>query len=289
MVPHFVRRSLASGVVPYLSFLTVMSGCDEAIETPFFDESHVTQGGAGGTIQGGGSGVETGGAAGSGVGGDLGSGGSSTGGTSAGDAGSSGSAGFGAQGGTGSGGTAGDSNGGVSGTVTGGTGGTSVDCSGLDPSAVSFGDHCYVLRQTPRTWSAAREDCAGDGAHLVTIGSDDRSEEEFAAENQFVWTLGGMTEVWIGATDGRPSNQSGNGTPYGWITDESITFDRWSSGQPNNSQSACMENAPCSCGNMCWEHCAFLWDADGNEPATWNDRHCEHVIGYVCEWDDPPP
>jgi hypothetical protein len=285
MVKNFVRRPLAGGAVLSLSFLTVAVGCDKAIETPFFDESHVTQGGSGGATQGGGSGVATGGAAGSGIGGDVSSGGSSTGG----DAGMSGAAGSGALGGTGSGGVGGDSNGGVSGTTTGGTGGTSVDCTLLDPTAVSFGEHCYVFRQTPRTWPAAREDCASDGAHLVTIGSDDRSEEEFAAENQFVWSLGGMTEVWIGATDGRPSNQSGNGTPYAWITGESIAFDRWSSGQPNNSQSACMENAPCSCGNMCWEHCAFMWEPNSNEPATWNDRHCEHVIGYVCEWDEPPP
>lgn len=283
MVPRFVRRSLASRVVPCLSFLTVTSGCDEASETPFFDESHVTQGGAGGTTEGGGSGVATGGTAVSGFGGDVGSGGNSLGGA----AGMSGAAGSGAQSGTGSGGTAGDPNGGVSGL--GGMGGTSVDCSGLDPGAVSFDDHCYVLRQTLRTWSAAREDCASDGAHLVTIGSDDRSEEEFAAENQFVWMLGGMTEVWLGATDGRASNQAGNFTPYGWITGESITFDRWSPGQPDNGQTSCMENAPCSCGTMCWEHCAFMRDPANDEPATWNDRHCEHLIGYVCEWDEPPP
>ena len=57
----------------------------------------------------------------------------------------------------------------------------------------------------------------------------------------------------------------------------------------DNGQSACMENAPCSCGDMCWEHCAFMRDPDNDEAATWNDRHCEHVIGYVCEWDEPPP
>lgn len=271
MVPTFVRRPPASGTVLCFTLLTV-AGCDEAIETPFFNEAAAIQGGASGA-QGGASGTGGSGSA------------------SGGDAGTAGAAGSAAQGGTGSGGTAGDVSGGVSGTLGGGTGGTggSVDCSGLDPGAVPFEGHCYALRSTARTWSAAREDCASAGAHLVTIGSDGRTEEEFAAENAFVWMLAAMTEVWIGATDGRSSNQSGNGTPYSWITGESITFDRWSEGQPNNSQSACMTNAPCSCGDMCWEHCAFMWDPDNDEPATWNDRHCEHVIGYVCEWDEPPP
>jgi hypothetical protein len=281
MVPDFVRLPLASGAVLCLSFLTVVVGCDEALETPFFDEQESSRGGASGAFRGGTAGVAV-----SGIGGDT--GGSATGGTS-GDAGISGAAGSFALGGTGSGGVAGDANGGVSGTATGGMGGSSGDCTSLDSSAVAFGDHCYVLRETPRTWAAAREDCANDGAHLVTIGSDDRTEAEFLAENEFVWTLGGMTAVWIGATDGRPSNQAGDFTPYSWITGESILFDRWSPGQPDNGQSACMENAPCSCGDTCWEHCAFMRDPDNDEPATWNDRHCEHVIGYVCEWDEPPP
>jgi hypothetical protein len=188
--------------------------------------------------------------------------------------------------------------GGVSGSDSGGTGGVMVDCSLADPSAVSYEGHCYVFRrgrdeqgevaETARTWMAARDDCAAHGAHLVIMESEGRTEDEFMAENDFVWTLGGATEIWIGATDGRQSNEPGNGTPYAWINGQPTTFDNWSAGQPNNSQSACMENAPCTCGDMCWEHCAFMWDPDNDEPGTWNDRHCEHLIGYVCEWDAPP-
>jgi hypothetical protein len=176
---------------------------------------------------------------------------------------------------------------GTSGTDAGGTGG-GVDCSSADPAAVAFENHCYVLRATPRTWAQARDDCASDGAHLVTVNSQGRTEEQFLAENAFVWMLGGAIEKWIGATDGRQSNQTGNGTPYAWITGEPMTYDRWSGGQPNNAQSACMDGAPCPCGDMCWEHCGFLWDPDNDEPGTWNDRHCEHLVAYVCEWDTPP-
>jgi hypothetical protein len=101
-------------------------------------------------------------------------------------------------------------------------------------------------------------------------------------------TVPGGKRFRIGATDGRASNQSGNGTPYTWITGETMVHDLWSSGQPNNSQTDCMANAPCTCGDMCWEHCGFMWDPENDEPATWNDRHCEHQIAYVCEWDAPP-
>lgn len=283
MMPNFARRPAAIGVAA-CCLVVVLGGCGDAVTTPFFDsvsESKPTGGTSGNT-----GGATTGGTDG---------GGSATGGSSAGDAGtagtSAGTAGSSATGGTGSGGASGAPMGGTSGTdaggsaTTGGSGGsgTSVECAAADPAAVAYENHCYVLRSTPRTWAAARDDCAAHGAHLAVIGSDGRSEQEFEAENAFVWMLGSGAEVWIGATDGRPSNQAGNGMPYAWIDGESILYDRWSSGQPNNAQSSCMDNAPCSCGDACWEHCAFLWQ--GGE---WNDRHCEHLIGYVCEWDAPP-
>jgi hypothetical protein len=283
MVPDFARRPTATGAA--FSFMIVALGCGEANKAPFFDERAASLGGASGTNAGGVGGSVMGGDAG------VGTGGSATGGTAVGGAGTSGDGGLGATSGTGSGGSAGGGSGGSSGTTAGGdggSGGTPIDCSAADPAAVAFESHCYVLRATARTWMAARDDCAEDGAHLVTIGSDAQSQAQFDAENQFVWMLGGATEMWMGATDGRQSNQSGNGTPYSWITGQDIVFDRWSVGQPNNSATDCMDGAPCSCGNMCWEHCGFMWDPENDEPATWNDRHCEHLIGYVCEWDQPP-
>jgi hypothetical protein len=150
---------------------------------------------------------------------------------------------------------------------------------------VSFDGHCYLLRSTPATFAAAKDDCSARGATLVVLGSDGRNEVSFAAENDFVWALSGMTDVWIGATDGRQSNQAGNGTPYSWVNGEILLYDRWASGQPNNAQAACMDNAPCSCGTSCWEHCAFM---SSEAAGAWNDRHCEHQIAYVCEWFRPP-
>jgi len=291
MVPHFARRPSPTGAVLCIGFFTAVVGCGDAVRTPFFQNDSA---GSGGTALGGASGSSTGGSiGGSVVGGDAGTGGAS-GGTTGGDAGTSGAsgmsgaAGSSATGGTGSGGMSGTGGSGVSGTDAGGTGGVSVDCTSADPAAVSFENHCYAFRATALTWMAARDDCSAHGAHLAIFESEGRSEEEFLAENAFVWMLGGATEVWIGATDGRQSNQPGNGTPYAWINGQPTTYDNWSSGQPNNAQSACMDSAPCSCGDMCWEHCAFLWDPENDEPGTWNDRHCEHLVSYVCEWDDPP-
>ena len=294
MLPDLARRASATGAACLVTLAVPVVGCGDAIKTPFFEDGASNAGGSDATARGGASGNGTGGASGGSVaaGGDAGAGVGAT--VSGGNAGISGAAagGAGASAGTGSGGASGMGAGGggmsgASGTDTGGTGG-GVDCSSADAAGVAFENHCYVLRTTPRTWAAARDDCAADGAHLVTMGSQDRTEEQFLAENAFVWMLGGAIEKWIGATDGRQSNQTGNGTPYTWITGEPLTYDRWSSGQPNNSQSACMEDAPCSCGDMCWEHCGFLWDPDNDEPGTWNDRHCEHLVAYVCEWDTPP-
>jgi hypothetical protein len=295
MLPDLARRVSATGAVCFVTLAIPVVGCGEAVKTPFFEERTSNGGGTGATTQGGASGIATGGTTGGTVaaGGDAGAGLGGT--ASGGDAGMSGagSGGVGATAGTGSGGVSGTGAGGAgvsgaSGTDAGGTGG-GVDCSSADPAAVAFDDHCYVLRATPRTWAQARDDCASDGAHLVTVSSQGRTEAQFLAENAFVWMLGGAIEKWIGATDGRPSNQTGNGTPYTWITGEPMTYDLWSGGQPNNAQSACMDDAPCPCGDMCWEHCGFQWDPDNDEPGTWNDRHCEHLVAYVCEWDTPPP
>jgi len=140
---------------------------------------------------------------------------------------------------------------------------------------VSFESHCYLLRTTPGTFAAAKADCSGRGAHLVVLGSDGRNEVSFAAENDFVWALTGMTDVWIGATDGRQSNQAGNGTPYSWVNGEILLYDRWGAGEPDNG----------SCGDSCWEHCAFM---SSEMAGAWNDRQCEQPLGYICEWFAPP-
>lgn len=270
MVPCLSPRHPALTVAAGVGLVVcVTTGCGEAIDTPFFERGG--DAGTGGIVSTGGTGAGTGGDASGGMSGTTATGGSDV------------------VGGTGSGGTAGQATGGVSGTdATGGTGGVVVDC-GAVTGAVAYEGHCYLLLTMPRIWADARQDCSMRGAHLVTMGSANRTEAEVKAENDFVWQLGGMMEQWIGATDGRMSNQSGNGMPYMWITGEPFTYDLWSGGQPNNEQAACQAPpAPCSCGDQCWAHCAFQWAPNDNEIGTWNDRHCEHLLPYVCEWDSAP-
>lgn len=291
MVPYLGRRASATGAAFGTSIVFAAIGC-RAIETPFFDEGNRALGGTNGGTQGGVSGSEVGGTT-SGaepggnpaIGGAGGSGGGSAGVAANGGAVAGSAAGSDDRGGTDSGGTTGAAGSGTSGADAGGGG---TECAAIEPSAVLFDGHCYLFVPDAVTWAAARKGCEDRGAHLVTISSVGRSEAQFLAENAWVWQLAGMAEVWIGATDGRPSNQPGDGTPYAWITAEPMTFDLWSAGQPNNSAASCQEGAPCSCGDSCWEHCGFQWDPADDEPGTWNDRHCEHLLSYVCEWDDPP-
>jgi Lectin C-type domain len=165
-----------------------------------------------------------------------------------------------------------------------------VDCSPHGALAQGFDGHCYALSDSDATFTSAVADCQSRGAHLVTISSEGRTVAQFLAENAFVWQLAGSAETWIGATDGKGPHQPGDGTYSEWITGEPMTYDNWSSGQPNNAQSSCQEGIPCSCDKgACYEHCGFLWDTPGNQMDAvpgWNDRVCDHVLSYVCEWDE---
>jgi hypothetical protein len=238
-------------------------------------------GGASGGVGGatGGAGASTGGTAGtSAMGGAAGSGGTSGSGGSAGavsgGAGATSSGGAGA-GGAGAGGAAGATSGGSAGsagTAGGGSGGGGP-CATLNPQAQAFGGHCYYLNSTPVSWSNAKMGCEqlSAGGHLVTITSQE--------EQTFVWNLATMTDVWIGATDGKMESEPGDMSALStWITGEDIMqFNGWAAGEPNNYQK------PCSSGSGdCWEHCGFMWvDTQG----AWNDDICGYMKAYVCEWD----
>jgi hypothetical protein len=181
-------------------------------------------------------------------------------------AGTSGSAGS-----SGSGGSAGAASG--SAGVNAGGAGVSGPCATINPQAQSFEGHCYYLNATAVAWPAAKEACESlsAGGHLVTITSQ--------AEQTFVWGLANMTDVWIGATDGKMENQPGEmSVPSVWITGEDIMqFNGWAAGEPNNYQKACSSGM-----GDCWEHCGFMWvDTQG----AWNDDICGYEKAYICEWD----
>lgn len=238
-----------------------------------------TMGGNGGmpvTSEGGTAGQvpSTGGSSAAGTGG---TGGSAGGDTSAGAGGSTGGtpAMGGMSGDATAGGMSGSAQAGTAGGSSGGSGGAG-SCASLNAMAQSFAGHCYLLVTMQASWDDAKSACAGmNGAHLVTISDD--TPDAFDAEDMFVYTLSQMQDTWLGITDGKMPTETGNGSPYTWITGEpNPPGDAWQSGEPNNY------NKPCKNGDSCYEHCGFMVAGAGDK---WNDDLCEATKQYVCEWD----
>jgi hypothetical protein len=157
-----------------------------------------------------------------------------------------------------------------------GSGPALTECSAFAADAVFLPStqHCYLVDTELRTFAAAQEYCDTLHAHLVTISDD--------AEHDFAWGIH-SEEHWIGAKDGKKPGQSGVGT-YTWLTSEPFVYSRWSSNQPNASESDCAEG---SAEDRCYEHCAFQWKG-GEHDGLWNDRYCLHTIASICEWDSRP-
>jgi hypothetical protein len=227
-------------------------------------------GGSAGAMAGAGA-AGTGGSAGNS--GNGGTAGASPGGAAGASSGGAGTGGAGAAGAAGAGGTAGAGGGaGAAGTAGGGSGGGGP-CATFNPEAQAFGGHCYYRNTTPVTWPLAKAGCEalGEGGHLVTITSQE--------EQTFVWNLAAMTDVWIGATDGKMESEPGDMSAlFTWTTGEDIMqFNGWASGEPNNYQKACSSGT-----GDCWEHCGFMWvDTQG----AWNDDICGYEKAYICERD----
>ena len=233
-------------------------------------------GGGGMTSGGAGSGGSAGSSAGSGgaAGSSAGSGGEA--GSTAGTAGAAagGTGGEAAAAGTAGGGAAGTS-GGAAGS--GGNPNPPTTCEELNSASVEHDGHCYLRVNSPITWRLAKDACAALNAHLVTISSDGRTQEEFDAENDFVWQLAGMMDVWLGLSDGREDTQNGDDDPpFTWVTGEPFTLNHWGADEPNHYQKDCTD------GTDCWEHCTFMWQ---DQSGAWNDEICSFEKQYICEWD----
>ena len=79
--------------------------------------------------------------------------------------------------------------------------------------------HLYLYVKKDMNWHDARDYCAAQNGHLVTIDS--------ASENDFIFHLtGGNT--WLGATD-----EIQEGT-WVWVTGETWSYSNWDEGEPNN-------------------------------------------------------
>jgi hypothetical protein len=116
---------------------------------------------------------------------------------------------------------------------------------------------CYVLFQTPQTWTAARDLCVGLGGTLANIESAD--------EQAIVGPLaanygGGEPDLWLGGSDVNTETQ------WLWTDGTAVVYTAWREGEPNNAGE---------------EDCMII---EGDNPAKeWDDRLCTNSYPYICE------
>lgn len=102
--------------------------------------------------------------------------------------------------------------------------GSSIVTSYLLETPQDFTTHTYQAVQGNFTWHQAKADAEARGGHLATITSQ--------AEFDYILALGVLPEqggYFLGATDEM------NEGVWVWVTGEPFVFNRWSSGEPNNS------------------------------------------------------
>jgi Lectin C-type domain len=132
--------------------------------------------------------------------------------------------------------------------------------------------HCYWTHADQLTWESAEANCVNEGGTLATI----LSSQENMAVLQFALraTLfdGGANVVWLGASDGKQSNDKSGPGKYAWVTGETWGFTNWHSSQPDGS-CTCQTTNGCACDH---------WLAIGND-GTWYDRDDSSGRPYVCE------
>jgi hypothetical protein len=81
-----------------------------------------------------------------------------------------------------------------------------------------------------------------------------------------------MNVAWLGANDGKQSNDKTGPGQYAWVTGEPWGFTNWHSGQPDGSCSCMLANS-CSCDH---------WLAMGSD-GTWYDRAETGSRSAICE------
>jgi hypothetical protein len=111
----------------------------------------------------------------------------------------------------------------------------------------------YTVVTTPVTWLQARDACAAQGTHLVTIDNQ--------IENDAVRALvSNQRHVWIGL--------SRQASGWAWVDGTQRSYTNWGSGEPNNV------------GGI-EQYVEMLPNAQGR----WNDLPATWTAAYVCERD----
>ena len=92
--------------------------------------------------------------------------------------------------------------------------------------SISYGTSIYQLCYKDQiTWDSAQAYCMSLGGNLATITTQEEQEAVFSYIDKFDIDK----DVWIGITD---VNEEGNWSS--WITGESMNYENWGSGEPDN-------------------------------------------------------
>ncbi|MDB4969742.1 MAG: Cell surface protein [Myxococcales bacterium] len=126
--------------------------------------------------------------------------------------------------------------------------------------------HCYVAWPGPINWASAQRDCQSRGGQLAVITS--------AAENTFIQTLGGLSQMWIGleilhgATD-----------TLKWVDGEPATFTAFAPNEPNNGANNGNRNEDCGARTSTgWADMPCGFPETGTLPAS-----VGFSLGFICE------
>eukprot|EP00117_Sycon_ciliatum_P007514 scpid20721/ scgid10588/ Macrophage mannose receptor 1; C-type lectin domain family 13 member D; C-type lectin domain family 13 member D-like; Macrophage mannose receptor 1-like protein 1 len=115
-------------------------------------------------------------------------------------------------------------------------------------------NNCYLAVVQNQSWVAARQWCITHNAELVNIMS--------AVENKLVvqiasGLLGRTSSYWIGLNDMQTQGQ------YSWSTGNTLVYNNWRSGEPNNPLD---------------EDCVEMDDS-----SYWNDQGCSTQRSFICK------
>jgi hypothetical protein len=132
--------------------------------------------------------------------------------------------------------------------------------------------HCYWTHADQLDWEAAEAACEKDGGTLATVLSSMENMTVLQLALRATLFAGGTNVAWLGASDGKQSNDKSGPGKYAWVTGEAWGYTNWHSSQPDGS-CTCQFNNMCSCDH---------WLAIAND-GTWYDRDDGNPRPYVCE------
>lgn len=138
-------------------------------------------------------------------------------------------------------------------------------------SKVFDGHHYKVFTDEKLSWNAANTKCKAMGGHLVTITS--QREQDFI---DTLYTTAYDTTAWIGLFRTRGYRDNG---PFEWVTEEPITYTRWTDGAPYQ------DDYYDSRRRQCWMHYVYIFTNKAKKNWWSNDENANELRYYICEWD----